>query len=107
MIDVASIIGSTRPGRKGEAAAGNHSEPCRPIPRTEPGRALPAVQPPARWHATRAGGGADEDGEITMDALVVPPLSRDTAWIEVIASGRSAQARAILPVRWQAYRPAT
>jgi hypothetical protein len=27
-------------------------------------------------------------------------------WIEVIASGRSAQARAILPVRWQASRPA-
>jgi hypothetical protein len=27
-------------------------------------------------------------------------------WIEVIASGRSAQARAILPFRWQASRPA-
>jgi hypothetical protein len=59
------------------------------------------------WHATRTGGSADEDGEITMDVLVVPPLSRDTARIEVIASGRSAQARAILPVRWQASSPAT
>ncbi len=53
------------------------------------------------WHATRAGGSADQDGEVTMDVLVVPPLSRDTDRIEVIASGRSAQASAILPVRWQ------
>jgi hypothetical protein len=59
------------------------------------------------WHATRAGGSADEDREITMDVQVIPPLSRDTDWIEVIASGRSAQARAILPVRWQASRAAT
>ena len=59
------------------------------------------------WHATRAGGSADEDREITMDMPVIPPLSRDTDWIEVIASGRSAQARAILPVRWQASRAAT
>ena len=59
------------------------------------------------WHATRAGGSADEDREITMDVLVVPPLGRDTDWIEVIASGRSAQARAILPVHWQTSRPVT
>ena len=59
------------------------------------------------WHATRAGGSADEDREITMDMPVIPPLSRDTDWIEVIASGRSARARAILPVRWQAFRAAT
>ena len=59
------------------------------------------------WHATRAGGSADEDREITMDMPVIPPLSRDTDWIEVIASGRSAQARAILPVRWQASRAVT
>jgi hypothetical protein len=59
------------------------------------------------WHATRAGGSADEDREITMDMQVVPPLSRDADWIEVIASGRSAQARVVLPIRWQASRPAT
>jgi hypothetical protein len=59
------------------------------------------------WHATRAGGSADEDREITMDMPVIPPLSRDTEWIEVIASGRSAQARVVLPVRWQVSRPAT
>jgi hypothetical protein len=41
------------------------------------------------------------DHEVTMDVLVVPPLSRDTDWIEVIAAGRSAEVRATLPVRWQ------
>ena len=30
----------------------------------------------------------------------VPPLSRDTEWIEVIATGVSAEARVTLPVRW-------
>jgi hypothetical protein len=58
------------------------------------------------WHATRAGGSADEDREITMDVQVIPPLSRDTDWIEVIATGRSAEVRMVLPVRWQASRPA-
>lgn len=33
--------------------------------------------------------------------LAVPPLSRGTGWIEVLAAGRSAQARAVLPVRWK------
>ena len=59
------------------------------------------------WHATRAGGSADEDREITMGMQVMPPLSRDADWIEVIASGRSEQARVVLPIRWQASRPAT
>jgi len=58
------------------------------------------------WHATRAGGSADEDREITMDVQVIPPLSRDINWIEVIATGRSAEVRMVLPVRWQASRPA-
>jgi hypothetical protein len=53
------------------------------------------------WHATRAGGSEDEDREVTMDMPVVPPLGRDTEWIEVIAAGRSAELRATLPVRWQ------
>jgi hypothetical protein len=53
------------------------------------------------WHATGTGGSADEDGEVSMDVLMVPPLGRETDRIEVVASGRSAQARAILPVRWQ------
>ncbi len=53
------------------------------------------------WHATSAGGGsADEDREVTMEVAVVPPLSPDTEWIEVIATGISAEARVTLPVRW-------
>jgi len=53
------------------------------------------------WHATGAGAGsADQDREITMEVTVVPPLSRDSEWIEVIAAGVSAEARVTLPVRW-------
>ena len=54
------------------------------------------------WHATGAmGGSMDQDGEVTMEAAVVPPISGDTSWIEVIAAGRSAEARVTLPLRWQ------
>ena len=35
-----------------------------------------------------------------MRLQVVPPLSRATAWIEMLAAGQSAQARATLPLRW-------
>jgi Sigma-70, region 4 len=57
-----------------------------------------------RWHATRAsrrGWSAEDGSEMTMRLEVVPPLSRATAWIEVLAAGQSAQARATLPLRWQ------
>jgi hypothetical protein len=57
-----------------------------------------------RWHATRAaprGWSAEDHSEITLSLEVVPPLSRATAWIEVLAAGQSAQARATLPLRWQ------
>jgi hypothetical protein len=43
----------------------------------------------------------NEDGEMTMRLQVIPPLSHATAWIDVLAAGRSAEARATLPVRWQ------
>jgi hypothetical protein len=32
---------------------------------------------------------------------VVPPLGRAAVWIEVLAAGQSAQARAVLPLRWE------
>jgi hypothetical protein len=57
-----------------------------------------------RWHATRAtrrGWSAEDGSEMTMRLEVVPPLSRATTWIEVLATGQSAQARATLPLRWQ------
>ena len=53
------------------------------------------------WHATSANGSSDQDREVTMGVLVVPPLSRDTDRIEVVVIGRSAEVRATLPVRWQ------
>jgi hypothetical protein len=39
--------------------------------------------------------------EVALRLEVLPPLSRDTAWIEVLAAGQSAQARAVLPLRWE------
>ena len=30
----------------------------------------------------------------------MPPLGRDASWIEVAVTGRSAEARATLPLRW-------
>jgi hypothetical protein len=56
-----------------------------------------------QWHATRATArrwSAEDDREMTMRLQVVPPLSRATAWIEMLAAGQSAQARATLPLRW-------
>jgi len=57
-----------------------------------------------QWHATRATArrwSAEDDREMTMSLQVVPPLSRATAWIEMLVTGQSAQARATLPLRWQ------
>lgn len=57
-----------------------------------------------RWHATRTaarGWSAEDHHDMTLRLQVVPPLSRATAWIEVLAAGQSAQARATLPLRWQ------
>jgi hypothetical protein len=36
-----------------------------------------------------------------MRLEVVPQLSHSTAWIEVILTGPSAEARTTLPLRWQ------
>ena len=36
-----------------------------------------------------------------MRLQVLPPLSRPDAWIDVLATGPSAQVRATLPLRWQ------
>jgi hypothetical protein len=56
-----------------------------------------------RWHATRAAArrwSAENDSDM-MHLEVVPPLSPATAWIEVLAAGQAAEARATLPLRWQ------
>lgn len=51
------------------------------------------------WHATRVT--RHHEGDITMRLQVLPPLGRDSAWIEVIVTGHSAEARATLPLGWQ------
>ena len=54
-----------------------------------------------RWHVTRTSGRSGQNGEMALRLEIVPPLSSKTAWIEVVAAGQSAQARARLPLRWQ------
>jgi hypothetical protein len=54
-----------------------------------------------RWHTTRTRGRSGMNGEVALRLEVIPPLSRATAWIEVHAAGRSIQARATLPLRWE------
>ena len=64
-----------------------------------------------RWHATRLDGvspwgdsGANpwtDTSMVTVCLRIIPPLDRGTAWIEISATGRSAQVRAILPLSSQ------
>jgi hypothetical protein len=54
-----------------------------------------------RWHATRTGWNAEDDGEVMMHLELVPPLRRATTWIEMLAAGQSGQIRATLPLRWR------
>jgi hypothetical protein len=53
-----------------------------------------------RWHACRPAGWHRHNGEYAGKLQLVPPLSRSTAWIEVLAAGPSAQVRVQLPLRW-------
>jgi hypothetical protein len=72
-----------------------------------PGGLAPAIwirDSGGSWHATRDAGGEGEcvtSGDVTARLNVVPPLSDAATWIEVLAAGQSADARAVLPVRWQ------
>ena len=54
-----------------------------------------------RWHATRTLGRSGMNGEVALRVEVVPPLSRATAWIELLATGQSAEVRATLPLHWE------
>jgi hypothetical protein len=55
-----------------------------------------------RWHATRswAPRPLGDDGEVTLELEIAPPLEAGNQWIDVVAAGQSAQVRARLPVRW-------
>jgi hypothetical protein len=54
-----------------------------------------------RWHAARPDRRHRTNGEGTIRLQLVPPLTRPTPWIEVLAGGRSAEVRARLPLRWR------
>jgi hypothetical protein len=54
-----------------------------------------------RWHATQARGWQlHNNGDATGLLQAFPPVSRAT-WVEVLAVGRSARARATVPLRWR------
>jgi hypothetical protein len=53
-----------------------------------------------RWHLARLAGRHSDDGEDVLRLRLTPPLPSSAAWIEVLAAGRSARARARLPLRW-------
>jgi hypothetical protein len=54
-----------------------------------------------RWHACRPASWHRHNGEYVGKLQLVPPLTRSTAWIEVLAAGPSAQVRVQLPLRWR------
>jgi hypothetical protein len=54
-----------------------------------------------RWHLARADGLHRIGGEDILRLRLAPPLTRSTAWIEVLVAGRSARVRARLPFRWE------
>ena len=57
-----------------------------------------------RWHAARPAAWHHEESEAALTLRLTPPLTRSCAWIEVLATGRSAEARATVPLHW-GYRP--
>jgi hypothetical protein len=68
-------------------------------------RPLPALwvrDSSGRWHATRAHGGmpSGNSGEVVLWLRIVPELDRGTAWIDLVATGRSAEVRVRLPLCW-------
>jgi hypothetical protein len=69
----------------------------RPLP------ALWARDSSGRWHATRTQGVAPspDSREVIVWVGIVPPLERGTAWIDVVATGRSAEVRIRLPLCWK------
>jgi hypothetical protein len=53
-----------------------------------------------RWHAARPAGWHHEEGEAALTLRLTPPLTRSCAWLEVLATGRSAEVRATVPLCW-------
>jgi hypothetical protein len=53
-----------------------------------------------RWHVGRLSGWHRGGCEGPVRLRLVPPLTRSTAWVEVLAAGQSAEVRTRLPLRW-------
>jgi hypothetical protein len=53
-----------------------------------------------RWHAARPVDWHPAGPEHSIGLVLVPPLPRSTAWVEVRAGGRSGEVRARLPLHW-------
>jgi hypothetical protein len=53
-----------------------------------------------RWHIARPAGWYHEEGEAALTLRLTPPLTRSCAWLEVLATGRSAEVRATVPLCW-------
>ena len=69
-------------------------------------RPLPALwvrDSSGRWHTTRTNGVGPprNSGTVILWLEIVPPLDRGTAWIDVVATGRSAEVRVRLPLCWK------
>jgi hypothetical protein len=56
-----------------------------------------------RWHATQTHGISHPvvNGEVVLWLRIWPPLDRSTTWIDVVATGQSAEAQATLPLHWK------
>ena len=55
-----------------------------------------------RWHATNhyAPRSLGDDGEVTLELAIAPPLQAGTPRIDLVAAGPSAQIQARLPLNW-------
>jgi len=54
-----------------------------------------------RWHAARQDRCHRDGLESAIRLRLVPPLTRPADWVEVLAGGRSAEVRAVLPLHWR------
>ena len=54
-----------------------------------------------RWHATRTVARSGMNDEVALRVEVLPPLSRATDRIELVAAGPSAEIRATVPLHWE------
>jgi hypothetical protein len=69
-------------------------------------RPLPALRvrdSSGRWHAIRTHGvgPSPNSGEVILWLQIVPPLDSGALWIDVVATGRSAEVRIRLPLCWK------